>query len=302
MKKFYKSTLCIALICCVLGLGLVIVGAVQGGSRLFLNMVKNNEFVFGDNNMHSLYWTDGNEKYEKKEYYFKKEEIDKLKLDVGVSILEIKYEDTEQYHIKMQQTSEGHGSCSVKDGVLYLESGMEDHVIQFGIAKTKPNKITITIPKQDNIKEFELVLGAGSCKGKELMADDIRIEVGAGNLELDKLKAERTLNVLVGAGNMETDNIQARQLEVEVGVGRYFADNVLATESIDVTCDAGYVCMDMEDEENSYNYDLVGSIGSIKLKDGQYRGVDFSKKIDNDAQKNFTIECNVGSIEIDFNK
>lgn len=302
MKKFYKGTLITALICIVFGLGMVVAGAVQGGFQLFLNMVDNNEFAISGDVFPSWYWFDEDVEYEEGEYYFQTEEVEKLNLDIGASILEIKYADTDQYYIHMQQTPVGCVSCNLENGVLFIESSVETPKISFGTAKTKANKITLTIPENAKIKEFEMILGAGSCTGKYLSADNITIEVGAGNLELDKLEAEKSLSLLVGAGNVEANSIEAGQLEVECGAGRCFIDGAMTVEDIDVTCDAGYVHMDIEGTENSYNYDLECSVGSIKMAGKQYSGLDFSKEIDNDAEKTLTAECNVGCIEIDFEK
>lgn len=300
MKKFYKSTLITALICFVLGFGLVAIGAVQGGIQLFLNMVDNNEFAISNGNFHSLYWIENDGNYEDREYSFPAEEINSLELDIGASMLEIKYEDTDQYHILMRQVPVGYGECDVENGALYLETGIESSVIGLGTGKIETNKITLTIPKNTKLKDINLTLGAGSCKGKSLCADTITIEIGAGNLELDRLEAEKTLDLQVGAGNAEVDAIDAGLLEMECEAGRCIAESVMTKDNIDVTCDAGYLYMEIEGTEKSYNYDLDCSLGSIEIAGKEHNGMDFSKDIDNDADKNLTAECNVGSIEIEF--
>lgn len=280
MKKFYKSTLITALICFVLGFGLVAIGAVQGGIQLFLNMVDNNEFAISNGNFHSLYWIENDGNYEDREYSFPAEEINSLELDIGASMLEIKYEDTDQYHILMRQVPVGYGECDVENGALYLETGIESSVIGLGTGKIETNKITLTIPKDAKLKDINLTLGAGSCKGKSLCADTITIEIGAGNAEVDA--------------------IDAGLLEMECEAGRCIAESVMTKDNIDVTCDAGYLYMEIEGTEKSYNYDLDCSLGSIEIAGKEHNGMDFSKDIDNDADKNLTAECNVGSIEIEF--
>jgi hypothetical protein len=298
MKKFYKGTLITALICIVFGLGMVAAGAMQGGFQLFLNMVNNNEFAISDGVFPSWYWFDEDVNYEDGEYSFPAEEINSLELDIGASTLEIKYEDTDQYHILMRQAPVGYGECGVDNGVLYLESSIETSGINFGT--TKANKITLTIPKDAELKDINLILGAGSCTGKSFCADTITIEIGAGNLELDRLVAKKALDLQVGAGNVEVDEIEAGLLEIECEAGRCFADSIVTTDNIDVTCDAGYVYMGIEGPEKSYNYELDCSLGSIEIAGKGHSGMDFSKKTDNDADKNLTAECNVGSIEIEF--
>lgn len=298
MKKFYKGTLIISLICIAFGLGMLVLGAVQGGGQMFLNMVGDNEFSISDDNVLSWHGSKENETYEDREYYFPIHEIHKLELDIGASILEIKYADTEQYCVYIQKTQVGSVNCSGEEGVLYIESNAKHQKINFGNAKA--HKITLTIPKSAELKNINMTLGAGSCTGKHLFADNINIEVGAGNLELDKLKAEKELKLQVGAGNVDVDSIEAGQLNMACEAGRCYAESVMTERDIDVTCDAGYVYMEIQDTEKSYNHDLEFSLGSIMLADEEYDGIDGSKEIDNNADKNLTAECNVGSIEIDF--
>lgn len=301
MKRFYKIILIAALICIVFGFGMVAVGAVQGGMQSFLNMVDNNEFsISGGNIVHFGMMEKDEKEYEDRDYSFPVEAIDKLELDIGASLLEVKYEDGDQYQVQVRQSKRGYISCEEDEGTLNIESGIESST--FNLGGEKGNKIILTIPKDAKLREIELTLGAGSCTGDRLCADTIFIEVGAGNLEVDKLKAEKTMELTVGAGNIEVDKIEAGQLEVECEVGRCYAKKVTTKADIDLSCDAGYVYMGLQAAEESYNYDLSCSIGSLKIAGQQYNGVDFSKDTDHGADKELTAECNVGAIEIEFDQ
>lgn len=299
MKKFYKITLIAAIICIVFGFGMVAAGAAQGGMQLFLNMIDNNEFSISAGNIHSLYVLN-DEEYEDRDYFFPAEEIDKLELDIGASILEIKYEDAEQYQVQVRQSKRGYIYCEEGGSVLSIESGIETSGINIG--KEKANKITLTIPKDAELREIELTLGAGTCTGDKLWADVISVEVGAGNLDIDELKAKKIMELSVGAGNIEVDKIEAGQLELECEAGRCYVKKVATKDDIDLSCDAGYVYMELQAAEESYNYDLSCSMGSLKVAGQQHSGIDFSKETDHGADRELTAECNVGAIEIEFNQ
>ncbi len=301
MKRFYKIILIAALICIVFGFGMVAVGAVQGGMQSFLNMVDNNEFtISGGNVVHFGVLENDKKEYEDRDYSFPVETIDKLELDIGASILEVKYEDVDQYQVQVRQSKRGYIYCEESENTLNIESGIESSA--FNLGGEKGNKIILTIPKDAKLREIELSLGAGSCTGDKLSADTILVEVGAGSLEVDKLKAEKTMELTVGAGNIEVDKIEAEQLDLECEAGRCYAKKVTTKADIDLSCDAGYVYMGLQAAEESYNYDLSCSIGSLKIAGQQHSGVDFSKDTDHGADRELTAECNVGAIEIEFDQ
>lgn len=299
MKKFYKITLIAALLCIVFGFCMVAAGAVQGGIQLFLNMVDNNEFsISGGDIIHLSMLEDDDEEYEDIDYSFPMEDIDKLELDIGASSLQIKYEDVEEYQVQVRQSKRGYIFCEEDGSVLSIESGIENSVIHLG--GETGNKITLTIPKDAELKEIELTLGAGSCSGEKLCAHTMSIEIGAGNLDVDQLKAEKTMELSVGAGNIQADKIEAKQLELECDAGRCYVKKVTTKNDISLTCDAGYVYVGLQGTEESYNYDLSCSMGSLKVAGQQHSGVDFSKETDHGADKELKVECNVGAIEIEF--
>lgn len=297
MKKFYKIVLCIALICIVLGFGLLAVGAAQGGVQLFLNMCDDNEFAFSPEDFGD--WD--NENYGENEYTFSLDEVKSLDLDIGASVMEIKCEDVEEYQIRIKNNEKyGYSKCFVENGVLNIESNFDYRGVNFG--KKKANKITLVIPKKTELKEIEFSIGAGSCTGDSLSSEVLDIEIGAGNLQLKELKAKKTMEISVGAGNAEIDNLEAKDLEIKCEAGRCYAEKVTTTSDINLSCDAGYAYLNLNGEKDSYNYDLDCSVGSIKLDGKSHSGLDFSKETDNGADKEFVIECNVGSVEIEFDK
>lgn len=295
MKKFYKVVLCSGLICIVVGMGLLVAGAAQGGVQLFLDMCDNNDFAFS---MGDLYdWDE--DKYEDHDYTFPADEVKSLDLDIGASVMEIKCEDVEEYQIQIKNNEKyGLSKCFLKDGTLTIESNFNHWGVTFG--KERANKITLVIPKKEELKEIEFSIGAGSCTGDSLSSEVMDVEIGAGNLQLQELKAKKTIEISVGAGNAEIGKLDTKNLEIECETGRCYAEKVTTTSDINLTCDVGYTYLNLNGAKDSYNYDLDCSIGSIKLDGKSYSGMDFSKEIDNGADKELAVECNVGSVEIEF--
>lgn len=298
MKKLYKVILCTALFCIVVGFGMLVAGATQGGMQLFLNMMDNNEFAFSPH-IYSMYVSDG-EEYEDKDYTFLEEEVKSLDLDIGASTMEIKYEDVDEYQIQVKNAKLGYSKCEMNDGVLSIESNIDRVGVSWG--KQKGNKVTLIIPKKAKLKEIELSLGAGSCTGDYLSAEEMELEIGAGNIQFETLEARKTMDLSVGAGNVEVDRLEAGSLELECEAGRCYVKSAATTDNITLTCDAGYTYMKLEGEKDSYNYDLDCSMGNIEVAGNRHSGVDFSKETDHGADKELVVECNVGSVEIEFEK
>ena len=110
--------------------------------------------------------------------------------------------------------------------------------------------------------------------------DEVEMEYGAANAEIDELNA-KSLKIKSGASGCSVKNADVEELEVEAG--------------------AGSVTLDLEGTEDSYNYELDSSAGSIQIGDDQeYGGLSTEKSIDNGSKRTIEISNGAGSVEIRF--
>ena len=314
MKSFYKNALILSIICIILGLGMTVVGAAKGGIDLFRRMVIDGElsFSYGDNNIgingDSIGISSNGNDYDTDEVYeyeFNVSDdnytIENLDLSVGATAVWIEYGDTEKFQVTIEKSEiGGTHSCEVKDNTLYIESSADE--VKNILGDSTFHKINLVIPKNYVFKEVKLSLGAGNIEGEGLEAEKILADIGAGNMEIETLKAGKNIEVSVGAGNFEIDEMKAEELKIKCDAGRVYAEEAEVKKDITLTCDAGYVYMDIKESQESYNYDLKCSMGSISVGDESYNGHVFSKNIDNQAVRAVKAECNIGAIEIGFDK
>lgn len=312
MKSFYKNALILSIICIILGLGMTIVGAAKGGIELFKRMVDAGElsFSYGDNMIGisgdsiGISSGDDGEAYENDEIYeyeFAEAEynIENLDLSAEATTVWIEYKDVDTFHVTIEKSEIGGShSCEVKDNTLYIESSAEN--VKDIIGDSAPHQITLTIPKDYMFKEAKLSLGAGNIEGERIEAEQILADIGAGNMEIETMKAGKNIEVSVGAGNFEAYEIQSEELKVVCDAGRAYTEDVKVNKNITLTCDAGYVYIEMNESQKSYNYDLECAMGSISIGNKTQGGVVFSDKVDNQADRTLKAECNIGAIEIEF--
>lgn len=312
MKSFYKNALIISVICIILGLGMTIVGAAKGGIELFKRMVDTGElsFSYGDNTIGisddsiGIISGDDEESYEDDEIYeydFATAEynIENLDLSAEATTVWMEYRDVDTFHVTIEKSEIGGShSCEVKDNTLYIESSAEE--VMDVIGDSTPHEITLTIPKGYMFKEAKLSLGAGSIEGERIEAEQILADIGAGNMEIETMKAGKNIEVSVGAGNFEVDEMKAEELKIKCDAGRTYAEEVAVNKNVTLTCDAGYVYIEMKERQKSYNYDLECAMGSISIGNKTQGGVVFSDKINNQADRTVKAECNIGAIEIEF--
>ena len=96
-------------------------------------------------------------------------------------------------------------------------------------------------------------------------------------------------------------DMQVEKLEAEVGMGRISVNGSL-NRNADIECGMGSVDITLSGEEKDFNYSLEVGMGQVVIGKNQYNGFAKEKKIQNEALKNISAECGMGSIHILFQK
>ena len=129
--------------------------------------------------------------------------------------------------------------------------------------------------------------------------DEVEMEYGAANAEIDELNA-KSLKIKSGASGCSVKNADVEELEVEAGAGSVDFSGTVKQDT-EIECGAGSVTLDLEGTEDSYNYELDSSAGSIQIGDDQeYGGLSTEKSIDNGRKRTIEISNGAGSVEIRF--
>lgn len=323
MKNFIKVALIVSLVlvilgslCCAVSLG---IGFNYGD---FWADVEDGKYSFGPiDAIHKvagrnrLNWKDDGGSWkgaDGEDYTFQwsgdneENKVDKLDLEVyygTVNIVE-NTEDTENIQVSVEYRKKNHRRIveAYKDGATL-------RVKETGSKRSRNNdstRITIRIPKelQDNaLKEIILEQDAGDINlDTSLVAEHIVIDVNAGECQGNgEVTALEKCSVDVGAGEIDLRRVETPKLTLNANVGEIDVA-ALTADDIVVDCGIGAIDATVCGREQDYNYDISCSVGEITIGEDTYAGLGSRKKINNSADKKMVIDCNVGEVDISFDR
>ncbi len=201
--------------------------------------------------------------------------IDTLYITAGAG--EFKFQEWDEDDFKIEISGRGECDYYIKDGKLYVEGFKKLNKIN----GYENNRITLYVP--DGVQY-----------------DYINLEIGAGKFDVKGIQAKE-MNCDVGMGAADLKNMDVGKLEMQVGMGEItFAGK--AAGDVTVSCGMGHISMKLEGSEQDYNYALSCAAGSINLANQSFSMLAGEKNIDNHAANNVSLECAMGSINVDFMK
>ena len=133
---------------------------------------------------------------------------------------------------------------------------------------------------------------------RDLVFEEVSLSMGAGNLTVGQICCKE-LSVEIGAGEVNIDKFQADDAEFECGAGSITARGDVKS-SADIHCGVGSIVYTASGREEEYNYDIQCGVGEVVCGDDTYSGLGKDRHIDNNADKDISIEGGVGSVIIDF--
>lgn len=305
MKKFYRRSVITALVILGVGMALCIVGAIGGGLQTFISMTEDGGFSYKPMNKfkvnvgkQGVYIGDDDRKDFEKSYTFsvKEDGIKSIECVIGVSNVTIESSgDEDKIYVEVDGDKRSDFSCKVENETLVISCEREIKSLK-GLADIGCD-ITLQLPETE-FEKMKLDVGAGNIEADTLKAKQMEIVIGAGNVELEKIKATG-LKGNVDAGNLSIAQLDAqKEIQLEVNAGRIEVDTAKKSKEITVECNMGQIEMELQGEENDYNIDLSCAMGNVSVGDYEIAGMDASKNIDNDATNTINAECNLGNINI----
>ena len=139
---------------------------------------------------------------------------------------------------------------------------------------------------------------------ENLNLQKIKLQMGAGTIELDgDFKAEQ-MEVNVGAGTIENSgSLDIKEADFTVGVGT--ADiSELQVENLKGSCGMGEMELTLTGKAADYNYELKCGLGNLELDDSLETSITSgNKQITNEgATKNIKLDCGMGNVQVDFDE
>lgn len=232
--------------------------------------------------------------------------IKSISLDISYGTVTVR--EGEYFDIKTADGVNNNIDENVSNGVWEISdtaevSGNESTVSIFGIKITEGGSpfqttdIELTIPEDFMFENLDIVLGAGTIKADNLIADSANIDVGAGSLRIKSLTAKSKSFYSIDTGELIIDELTARDANINCGVGNLKASGSINGDSY-VTCGIGNVDLDIDGEEEDYNYKVDCGIGTVIINDNSYSGVNARTRKNNDADDSFTLDCGIGKISL----
>ena len=145
----------------------------------------------------------------------------------------------------------------------------------------------------------------GSSIGGLYVDDDgvyLKSALGAVHVTIPKDAHFEHVEIEVQAGAVEIEKLSCETMEIEVQAGAVdFSADV--DEKLSVECQAGGVSGYLDGKEEDFDLEVECNVGSITAGNYEYGGfVVGSDRINTEAHKKMVLSCDIGSIDICFEK
>lgn len=168
------------------------------------------------------------------------------------------------------------GNKRREDADIYMEIPSTN---QFQNVKIQVAAGCVDIENRLNAQKFTLNADAGEITAQMLTSNDFSASVGAGTIE-----------VVEGAFG---------SIKLDCGVGTIDLYGLNIESDAEISCGMGAVEVELQDDPQSFNYQLSCGLGEIEIRDNSYSALASEKRIDNGAGRTFTLNCGMGSITIE---
>ena len=218
--------------------------------------------------------------------------VGELNLEIGGSIIEIK--DSPDGNIYVEGESVGKMQAYVEGDVLYIKSVRPANLAD----EIKNSSIILYLPEECSLRRLDLSLGAGQLKLKNRVVEDMEVSVGAGQLLLTDVTLN-TLEVSLGAGELRAQDVTVLSLDASIDMGNMDFTGAI-NESAEISCSMGNVNMDLEGNQEDFNFQLNCVAGNMEIDGERFSGAAMDRYIDNGAAKYMEINCSMGNVDIKF--
>lgn len=236
---------------------------------------ENREFIKGDGQMVTI-----------------GQDASEMSLELGGFAVEIKPSEEGNYSIQVD--GNGKVQAYIEDATLYVKAvkTVSDQ------EESLSSKIVLYLPKSNQFEEVSAKLGAGLLNLGDLSAEQLKIELGAGQIK-GKGNVVNQLDANVGMGAILLDEVSIHQLKAQVGMGALQLEGDIL-ETADLECAMGNIKLTLAGEEKDFNYDLEGAAGNVTIGTEKYSGMTQEKNLYNGAVKDIDIECAMGNVTVAF--
>lgn len=213
------------------------------------------------------------------------EAISSVKLDIGAAELSVKSGDVFKVESNIEKLT-----VRQSDGVLTIAEKKHPTLSYSGRAT-----VTVYLPREAVLDSFSLNAGAGTVDIESVSANDVSLDLGAGETSIGRLEALRSAEINGGAGKVSISYGRLNALDADLGVGMIDAVAELSGKCC-IKVGVGRAEFVLRGGKDAYCFEVKKGIGSItvdgaELSDGQMLG---------DGINLIRLDGGVGSITVKF--
>ena len=187
------------------------------------------------------------------------EELLSLNLDIKSSNLQIKTGD--KFEVK---TNNSNIKYSNENGFIKIK---EDKSINWFFGKIDIGELIIYIPENmQQIDEVKINIGSGTIFIENLNTKNLYLDLGAGNVTINKLTVSEGTKINGGAGNININSGSFANVDLDLGVGNTkIKSSVTGNSKIDTG--VGELNLYLTLESSEYKIEVDKGIGKITYND-----------------------------------
>ena len=153
------------------------------------------------------------------------------------------------------------------------------------------------IPEHMIFEKVYIVTGVGKMNIKELSADELYFELGAGSAELENIVSKSKAKIDGGAGQLIIKNASLSNAEIDMGVGEFkYSGDLMGKSEID--SGVGAVSLELIGDMLDYEFAIDKGLGNISI-DGKKLSDD---EIYGSGENKIDLSNGVGEIKVSFDK
>lgn len=156
-------------------------------------------------------------------------------------------------------------------------------------------QLLITVPEKMAFKKFTLNSGAGNVSIENLACDELDLDLGAGQTNIDYLAVKKEGEIDTGVGKMDISSGVINNLEASLGVGQSVIKAELKGKS-KVDSGIGKLNLILVGDGSAYTLKTKAGIGELKIDGEKLTG---NKTVGN-GENYITIENGIGAVDVRF--
>lgn len=215
------------------------------------------------------------------------EEFVSINLDIKSSNLQIKTGD--KFEVK---TNNSNIKYSNENGSIKIK---EDKVANWFFGKIDIGELIIYIPENmKQIDEVKINIGAGTVFIEQLNTKNLYLDLGAGNVEIDKLTVSEELKINGGAGNININSGEIANVDLDLGVGNTKIKSDITGNS-NINTGVGELNLYLSLDADNYKINVNKGLGKITFNDDKI----LDDTIIGNGENYIKISGGVGNINIE---